>query len=350
MKKNFIFLTILFILISIVLVYLFKSDIDYNTKIKNNEGSSISYLSEEDKVPVLKVFNFNQEKLTKKYKIKKEQDLYSSTFYSGTEKKTVVITQQLEPYGYQVFVQTQDEIKKIGNIKEAVHEVVFADNYLYALVYSPNSIKGVNLKKYKITDLEKPIKTWSIEGNPERMLIDQKLNKIYILTVNNNTLLYSLDYKIDNLQNVKLLNRAFDLNATIDNGQLWLLLRETLENQNDKSKNKNKESKIILQYDIEKQEFINKINTEYQPKFMQLDNNQIYIISGTPNSSYLEQYDKKNLSNTKKEVIKLKADNINGFIHKKYIFSNKGVYKIEDGNVKQIIEENVSPNIDLVIH
>lgn len=344
-------LKIIAILIAIIsIIYVVMLFIPQNTQLQNNSGESISYLSEDKGVPMINVFNFNKEEIIKKFKIQKEKDLYSSTTYNEKQKKSVVVTQQLEPYGYQIFVQDQDEIKKIGLIKEPIHEAMIINNYLYVLAYPPNQANKVTLNKYNIDNIEKPIESWSLKGLPERMLFDETSNNIHILTINNNTILYSLNTKSQKLRMTQVFDKAYDLNAFLKNGELWLLLQEEIMDLNIKSQKEKKPVKLIMTYNFIKNKLEKKIDTTYPPKFMQFDNNKLYIISGTSNTSYLEIYNTNSFSKPNAEVLKLDVGNINGFMNKKYIFSDKGVFKIQNGTIKRVIKENTSSDIDLLIN
>lgn len=119
---------------------------------------------------------------------------------------------------------------------------------------------------------------------------------------------------------------------------------------NIKSQKEKKPVKLIMTYNFIKNKLEKKIDTTYPPKFMQFDNNKLYIISGTSNTSYLEIYNTNSFSKPNAEVLKLDVGNINGFMNKKYIFSDKGVFKIQNGTIKRVIKENTSSDIDLLIN
>ncbi|MFS0657147.1 YncE family protein [Bacillus sp. 179-C3.3 HS] len=348
MKKIIKISVILFTIISVI--YVGYKFIPQDPKLQNNSGDSLSYLSEFKGSPTINVFNFENEKIIKKFKIPKEKDLYSSTAYHKNQKKSVIVTQQLEPYGYQVFIQDENEIKKIGLIKEPIHEAIVLNNYLYVLVYLPNQNNKVTLKKYDVSNIEKPIKSWSLNGLPERMLVDELSNNIYILTVDNNTALFTLNTNTEELKKTQVFDKPYDLNAFLKEGELWLLLQEQLTDMNIKSQKGKIPTRLVMSYNLKNKKVEKKLDTNYPPKFIQIDNNKVYVISGNSNTSYLEIYNTNSFSKESAEVLKLDIGNINGFINKKYIFSDKGIYKIQNGAIKSIVDETISADLDLIIH
>lgn len=348
-RKKLWIISLLLCGLTVIYFSFFRSDIETSTKIKNNNGNSISYLSEENDQSVLKVFNFNQERVTKKLKIKQEKDIYSTSYYNPVENKTLVITQQIEPYGYQVYLQDQFKFQKLGLLKERVQEVVFNNNYIYALVYSNGATFSAELKKFKFNQLEKPLKTWKIEGAPEKLLLNIESDEIYILARTNKTLLYSLK-KNEQIVSKEIFDQGYDLNAYFEEGDLWILAREILINTNEKSK-RNKKIESLYIIDPTNGALKKEIHTKNQPKFIQMDENRIYVITGTSNSSFLEIFDNETFQSEK--VLKIEAEAIYGFIsvsNGEYIFTNRGIIKIQQKNLKNIVEDKVSPYTDLIIN
>lgn len=351
MRKKYVFSIILLALIACFTIYflLFSSNIEENPEISDNPGKSISYLSEEDEKSVLKVFNFDQEKIKKIYKLNPEEDIYSSSFYNTKENLSVISTQQSDPYGYNFFLQDAQKIKKIGFINQSVQDVIVNKDFLYVIVYSVDKTSGVQLRKYKLTDLKKPLKAWDIKGDPERMVLDYKNDDVYILMANDSTFLYRLDNKTNHLDKKELFDKEFDLDATINSDKLWLLLREELSDRNTKNQQKIEKTSLVV-YDLNTDKKLKTITTKFQPKFIQFVHEKIYVISGTSNNSYLEIYNTNNNNPKLKKVINLKADTINGFNKGKYIFSNNGIFKIENNSVRLISKDSVSPKTDLIMH
>ncbi|MGE6552940.1 hypothetical protein ACQKFK_29575 [Bacillus mycoides] len=345
--KNKIFWIFISLLGGVLLYFsFFESDIETSSEIENNTGDSLTYISEVNNTQVLKVFNFNQEKFIKSLKIKQEKDPYSTSYFNSKEKKTIIITQQSDPYGYQVYLQDQSKVKSLGLLKERVEEVIFNKNYMYALVYSNDN--SIHLKKFKLTQLDKPLKTWELEGDPERLLLDENTNNMYIITRTNKIFLYSLKND-DQLQKNEILEHGYDLNAFIEENNLWVLPREMLDNVNVKSE-KNKEVKSLIIVDLLNGRIKKEIPTKYQPKFIQVDKERVYVITGTPNESFLEIYSRKTYEIEK--IIEVNASAIYGFVdanNGKYIFTDRGIFKVQQTHLNKVTTESISSNIDLII-
>lgn len=348
MKKKIIFLVLACLLLGAILTYFFFTGTKntVGSSIEKNSGNSIAYLSEDNQKQVIKVFNFNQEKFTKVLQIKQERDPYSTSYYNQKEKKTVVVTQQMLPYGYQVYLQNPSDIQNLGLLEERVHEVIFNKEYLYALVYADDN--SVYLKKFNLKNLDKPLKAWKLEGDPERLILDEDSDKIYILMRTNKTILYSLENG-ETLKQKEILEQGYDLNATIEEEKLWILPREILDNIKVKSK-KNKEVKYIYCVNLPNLEINSKIPTKYPPKFIQVDKEKIYVITGTPNESFLEIYNRQTYENEK--ILELHLNTIYGFVNMKnenYIFANNGIFKVKQNHLEKVLKEDISSNTDFVI-
>ncbi|MGD6818779.1 hypothetical protein [Metabacillus sp. 84] len=352
MKKKTALLIVLLLMAAGGGYFIFtQSSAETSTKIEDNEGNSISYLSEKYGKSVLNTFNFDKQKITKSFKLNQDQDLYAVSYYHPIEKKTLIMNQQSEPYGYQVYMQNPTGIQKLGFLENSIQEALYTDEFAYVLVYSRDAGQSVKLNQYKLDNWEKPVQTWEIPGSPKRMLANHESGKIFILTAEAGTAMHTLDEKSGELTSKVIAEDPYDLNASVIDGKLWILPREKLDSSGMKSKN-NQAVRSVMQLDTETGETLQTAKTKHPPKFMAQDSNYTYIISGTPNSSYLELYEHKNM-NKRIGTVKLKADAINGFVSTEsgnFLFTNKGVFKAEGTKVQSAADEEISPKTDLRIH
>ena len=81
-----------------------------------------------------------------------------------------------------------------------------------------------------------------------------------------------------------------------------------------------------------------------------MDKEKIYVITGTPNESFLEIYNRQTYQNEK--ILELHLNTIYGFINmqnEKYIFANNGIFKVKQNHLEKVLKEDISSNTDFVI-
>jgi hypothetical protein len=310
---------------------------------KDISGLAFSYLAGEEKSK-LNVFNFKEEQILDDREVDFEEEFpYGMTTINPVEETSLTMIQRSKPYGYTFYLQSPKDFEKIGMVKERVFGGTFLDNYIYAITFEKE--KAI-LKKYKRDNLEKEIASWKIDGNPEKLVVDYENKTIYILSRTNKILLYTI--KKDKMKKKEVLNDSYEVNAQIHNDDLWITVSQVVK-ANQKQTN-NKEEKKIIVYNTNEEKITNTYQSKHPPKYAFPLQNQIVVISGTPNVNYLEVVTNENKILSSKE---LEAKGVFGVVEyeeENYIFARNGIYKIENTSVKKIEKESVSDSIDLMIN
>lgn len=337
------FLVLCIMILAVPLSGCTKNQIDTHGKITGNEGASVSYLSQLDKEVVIKVFNFDQKKVIKTMQsnAKIENNGFCPTgisYYNPVEKKTLLFSNNEKPDGYQVYVQDQTEVKKLGLVRGNVSGAVFQGNILYAVVYQ--NTDSCEIRKYQLSNIDRPLQAWKIKGDPQKILMDHETGTVYALsaeTEKNRTYLTTITPSGTCIQK-ELFTRAYHLDATINKNKIWIACNCILEEKAEKSI----DVKDIFVYDLKTDKIEKKFSTEHPPKTIKVNDEMIYLISQKNITEYVEYLNWKTGARSKTTELE-DGTKVFGFVlnkNGKFLFTSRGVFTLINGNERKVTDES----------
>ncbi|KSU60354.1 hypothetical protein AS034_16045 [[Bacillus] enclensis] len=298
---------------------------------------SIHYLNGKDSVSLFDFENGNTNQL--KLDVLSESP-YGTTSRNPVEEKTLTMIQD-DKKGYQYYLQSGEAFIEIGKVDTPVFGGVYTKDRIYTIVYEkekailkeidPNSFKKVN--------------EWELNGYPEAITADYETGTVYMLSRTDSILLYTL--KDGNIKKKQLLDDTYEVNAQFDDDQLIISINQLVRN-NGKETN-NKEVKEIAVYDTKSEEIIETYTTEHPPKYVVPSGNEMLVISGTPNSNFIETINNQNKVTSSSELKTREVFGITPYKNDYYVISRDGIYKADNNQLTLIEKNEVPDSVDLSI-
>lgn len=304
-----------------------NNKIDTDGEIQGNEGLSMSYLAQEKKNVVINVFNFDQQKVVKR--MQSNANIVDNGFcpvgisyYNPIERKTLLLSNNEKPEGYQVYLQDQTEIKKLGLLKSRCTGAVFHGNELYAIVYQDDVTCEIH--KYTLSNLDRPLQTWRLMGDPQKILLDHETKNVYVLCAERGkrTVLTRISLSGD-CTHKELFAQAYHLDATIANNCIGIACNHILGTSEENST----DSRDVFVYNLRSNKVEKAFLAEYSPKKILLDGEGVYLISRKNITDCVERVNWK--TGKREKTTKLpEGTGVFGFVANpkgQFIFTNTGI-------------------------
>jgi hypothetical protein len=309
------------------------------SKDQNVSLHSMHYLDGKNTVSL---FDFEEGKVTDQVKLSISPEFpYGTTSINPVEETTLTMIQN-EGEGYNYYLQSNKSFKKIGKMNDPVFGGVYTKKHIYTIVYNEEKV----LLKEMDPESFKAVNEWELKGDPEAIVADYETGTVYALSRTDHILLYTLeDQKITEKQ---LLDDSYEVNAQFIDEQLIVSISQLVRSNGKETDNK--EEKRIVFYDTEREEFTDSYTTKHPPKYVVPMEGELIVISGTPNSNYLETINDQNKVTSSSELKTQEIFGLASYKDQNYLVARDGVYKVNNQQITLIDKNEIPDSVDLSIH
>jgi hypothetical protein len=299
---------------------------------------SIHYLDGKDTVSQ---FDFEKRKVTDQLKLSTSSEFpYGTTSINPVEEKTLTMIQNRDE-GYHYYLQSDQSFKEIGKMDAPVFGGIYTKDRIYTIVYEKEKVllKEINPETFN------EVNEWELKGEPEAIVADYETGTVYALSRTDHILLYTL--KGQKIKEKQLLDDKYEVNAQFNNNQLIVSISQLVRSNGKKTDNK--EEKKIVFYDTESEEITDSFITGHPPKYVVPQEGELLVISGTPNSNYLETINDQNKVTSSRELKTQEIFGLTSYQDKNYLVARDGVYALNNHQITLVDKNEIPDSVDLSI-
>ncbi|SKA92150.1 hypothetical protein SAMN05428976_1193 [Clostridium sp. USBA 49] len=335
-------ITTVILIICIVLFNFFK-DNKYNSKY--NSKNFFGIVTSDDKKTYMQVIDLDKKQSIYKSKLgSTDEYFYSEILYD--KQKNIIITTNSNSQSKDIYSISNNEVKKLGSLKDAVSSFKLINNDLYAIKYIKNKGKLVHYDINTLNEIENEI---DIDGYIVDLTVSDN-KEIYILSIlDKKTYLYTIKN-----QEVKksLLFGDSRLGRLYSNGDsLYICINELVIGDINKTNDLQRKPLNEVYIKEKNKDNVNLyVKTKYSPMNLFIDKDYLYVLSA-PNKNLIEVYElntgklKKEMDTNQQNIYGISK--INGV---NYIFGNKNIIKFNSDKLDNIYDINNSNQITTKIN
>lgn len=298
---------------------------------------SIHYLNGKDSVSF---FDFEKGKTDQINLDLSSEYPYGITSRNPVEEKTLTMIQN-DDDGYQYYLQSGETFDEIGKTDTPAFGGVYTKDRIYTIVYEKDKVILKELEPESFKEKNR----WELKGAPEAITADYETGTVYALSRTDSILLYTL--KDGTITENQLLDDTYEVNAQFEDDNLIVSINQLVRSNGKETDNK--EEKRIAIYDTKREEIIDTYTTEHPPKYVVQDDGGLLVISGTPNSNFLETINDQKKSASSTELKTREVFGITSYKDKSYIFARDGVYKVSNRDITLVNKNEIPDSVDLSI-